>query len=845
MIRYLYFLLFNLLLFLPAKSAAENVVLRTEIKPLIKTEWGQQAPFYFQTPVIDGEHAKTGCVATAFSQVLYYYAYPTQGKPGVYTNTGTTGDFSFDFANNTFDFSLMKEKYDLDTPETDQSALEVSKLMLACGVTVNMNYGVTSSSGMFAMIPKALNEWFLYPSDGLGQVSKECFTNDEWAEIIYDELKEGRPVVYLGGNGTSSHVFVCDGYKDGLFHMNWGWYGERNGYFNLSNLQVERVGDNSLLSLNSSQRIVRGIRLESQATPVPLATASSFGFDENSNKFTFKNISCFSDNTVIVPGVRILNSDGEIVTERWTLEPVTINKSNSNIEFSLSLNNLNDGDYVLRPVFKCLGDDSTIYKVFCNIQNDRFINVRIKDNALISYSGGTDIEVNVAISEYFQNSSFIKGEIYNAGFSVFAENVGNFNITRIGVKLCMPGETEAVNSIGYPESLAPGESRTINLGIPTVNPGEYDMILYDNNTKTQFGEPIRIIIHDGKKIVSVENSPYRYMPLSEDKKEAIILLPASTTASENNLVKMSIDPTVIIKGEEYKITEIGPRLLYNRNDISEIVIPEYVTKIDPSSFASCTNLSIITVKAQEPPVLHPKAFDANTFATATLKVPSESILLYKTAPLWSEFTIAEDNEEGSVVHLSMQSFKIAPGKTAQTTLRFESDKDFYGCQLSMTLPEGLILTDDGISVPAPLQRLDFSAYVSDLRDNKYTLLTYSSSGYPFPAEDTTILEFTFKAESNFKEGAITLTDILLSVPDEENENIDKDFKLNDIVCEVSADFETSVNASENVYNDTLSIYTVSGILLHENVRINEIIHTLQKGLYIVRDGKTSQKLLIR
>jgi surface protein len=52
------------------------------------------------------------------------------------------------------------------------------------------------------------------------------FDSDEWEQLIYDELNEGRPVQYnathLSGSG---HAFVLDGYENGYFHANWGWGG--------------------------------------------------------------------------------------------------------------------------------------------------------------------------------------------------------------------------------------------------------------------------------------------------------------------------------------------------------------------------------------------------------------------------------------------------------------------------------------------------------------------------------------------------------------------------------------------------------------------------------------------
>ena len=68
-------------------------------------------------------------------------------------------------------------------------------------------------------------------------VNRTCFDVEEWDNIIYNELYHGRPVIYSASNTKSGHAFVCDGYDGkGLFHINWGWDGLRNGYYRLQAL---------------------------------------------------------------------------------------------------------------------------------------------------------------------------------------------------------------------------------------------------------------------------------------------------------------------------------------------------------------------------------------------------------------------------------------------------------------------------------------------------------------------------------------------------------------------------------------------------------------------------------
>lgn len=834
--RYICILPLALAIF-PAKLSAQGDAQRPEISPLLKTAWGQQAPFYYRTPEINGEHAKTGCVATAMSQLIYFHQYPVQGKQGVFN----FDNFSFDFANTNFNYSAMKEKYDKNDSPSDLSVTEVANLMYACGVTVNMDYGVESSSGNFSLIPGALNEWFLYPKEGMGMLVKDYFTTSEWEDVIYEELAAGRPVLYMGGNGASSHVFVCDGYRDGKYHMNLGWYGEKNDYLPLSNLQTERVGKDGLWSMNASQKIIRGIHLEKDEAPGPLATATSFTYDTSTGLFTLTGISCFVDNTPVVPGIRLVNTANSNETVLWADKEAVINRSSSTFSYSVTLSGLEDGEYTIRPAYK-LASQNEAHPVYCNILNTRYYTADISSNSINNPKAGSDIEVNVSISEYTPASTFIKGENYGYGFTVMAENTGNTTITKFGIRFCKPGTDEEVISSSYYDTLAPGDSRTVSLGIPyTAAPGEYDMVVYDAGSMTVLSEPIRVIYHDSREITTIEGSPYRYMPLSADSDEAMILL--SKTSAANIMYsegEVEIESTAVINGKEYRIAEIGPRLLYGRDDITSLTIPSTVRKIDAGAFANCSNIAKITVEAPTPPSLHSSAFSAQVVSSAKLSVPAESVSLYREAPVWENFTYDDASEVPT--SMTLDSFTMASGSTASSSLVLKTTQEFTGCQFKMTMPAGLELTSDGIFVNEILKGRNFTVSCSDLNDdNSYTVLMYSSDNTPYPAGENPILDFSFISDPDFKGGLITLSDIVLS---KEDGDVYNDVGIDSSTCLVSTDISTSAAGIKDLSKEFVDIYSVSGIVIAGNVLFNEIKASLAPGLYILRSGTHSQKVMI-
>ena len=63
--------------------------------------------------------------------------------------------------------------------------------------------------------------------------------------MIYGMLSSGNPILYsakdinIAEGIIAGHNFIIDGYdENGLVHVNWGWYGVENGYFDIALLNV-------------------------------------------------------------------------------------------------------------------------------------------------------------------------------------------------------------------------------------------------------------------------------------------------------------------------------------------------------------------------------------------------------------------------------------------------------------------------------------------------------------------------------------------------------------------------------------------------------------------------------
>lgn len=241
-----------------------NEIERPSVEPLLKTAWGQQEPYNSMCPVVNGERAVTGCLPTAMAQVMAYHGWPERGEGKADYTLFNGQRLTMDFGDIKFDWDKMKHHYEYDTPVDEAEA--AATLMAACGYSVTAEYGALTSAYTPDAV-RALIENFRYDK-GCNIVSQSEVENIEaWNSLIYENLSNGMPVIYRGSDDGMGHAFVCDGYKDGLFHFDWGWNGECNGYFRTTALIPYRnnetdeypYGNDLYYKFYKNNRIVSGI----------------------------------------------------------------------------------------------------------------------------------------------------------------------------------------------------------------------------------------------------------------------------------------------------------------------------------------------------------------------------------------------------------------------------------------------------------------------------------------------------------------------------------------------------------------------------------------------------------
>ena len=337
----------------PAKAPTKNAV-----SPMLQTQWNQSDPYYLLCPTYTYSsgtivHCVTGCVATAMAQVMAYYQWPKAIKTDIESYTNSVGGQALTAngyaAGTTIDWDNMLNVY--GSGATDEQKTAVAQLMSMCGSAVKMNYG-PNESGSNVKADHMIT-YFDYSSSAK-DVTRSSYSLQDWNNLIYAEMAEGRPVLYSGSKATGGHEFVIDGYDgDELFHVNWGWGGYCDGYFLLSVLDPGSSDGIGAAAgpggYSAKQSAIIGLKPQdgAQSEEGIKMTSTIRSVDGNIIYSHYENRT--SANHTFNFGIGIVNDDGSItsVGSTWTgsLDPNTYFP-----DCGFSVGSLSEGTYKIVPI---------------------------------------------------------------------------------------------------------------------------------------------------------------------------------------------------------------------------------------------------------------------------------------------------------------------------------------------------------------------------------------------------------------------------------------------------------------------------------------------------------------
>jgi hypothetical protein len=388
---------------------------RHAVAPLLSTLWNQGSPYNNLCPIYNnsdgtssGKRSSTGCVATALAQVIGYYKYPNQTVLEIPSYAFTSGGKSITMsaipAGTAIDWANMSDTYSSSNTSAQNSA--VANLMLLVGTGCKMAYGSASGSWIEKYGPKLLRDYLGY-DDAVQAVSRDKYTLDDWIDLIYNEVSNGRPVAYEGYSSAGGHAFVLDGYdSDELFHVNWGWGGMDNGYFRISVLHPSSntgIGaSNSSDGYSMGQEAVIGVKLPDNVDD---------GVDE-SLQLSHRNISISGTsittdytnwsggNGSFYMGIGVVGTDGKITMLKSSSYAMSLS---NNYSFSLtySVSGLSNGTYKIVPISR--QSTSTIWHTSLNPDIEYIKAVVNNGSVTLTYCYNADSNLKISNWNFLGN----------------------------------------------------------------------------------------------------------------------------------------------------------------------------------------------------------------------------------------------------------------------------------------------------------------------------------------------------------------------------------------------------------------------------------------------------------
>ena len=211
---------------------------KTDVAPMMSFSWYQTYPYNYYCP----QGCLAGCGPLAMAQLMAFHKYPNN-LPALEAYTDKNG--------NQLD-ALQANYIDYDNMSSTDAAI----LVRYCGQGIQASYSPQYTSSDATTIPNALVRKFGF-DEGACNVYRAAYNSQEWDDLLYKELSEGRPFILAGQVGDdqhNGHIFICHGYSQGYYAVNWGWGGELNGWYAMDAMATAN-GD-----FSSDQMAVIGIR---------------------------------------------------------------------------------------------------------------------------------------------------------------------------------------------------------------------------------------------------------------------------------------------------------------------------------------------------------------------------------------------------------------------------------------------------------------------------------------------------------------------------------------------------------------------------------------------------------
>jgi hypothetical protein len=209
----------------------------------LKTNWDQSAPYNLMCPMDPVTNARSiaGCPAVAISQIINYHETingTVLGDEDDYHHNYAGRNYWIDDDYETLEFPSFEDlNLELDSLmynyryQYPPTAENIAALIFATGVAAQQVY-TSSASGTFA-VAQAYSAMERFGFDGCELITNQ---DQELLNRMAQNIMDAMPVLLavVTPAWDAGHNLVVDGYRtDGFFHLNFGWSGSYNGWYNL------------------------------------------------------------------------------------------------------------------------------------------------------------------------------------------------------------------------------------------------------------------------------------------------------------------------------------------------------------------------------------------------------------------------------------------------------------------------------------------------------------------------------------------------------------------------------------------------------------------------------------
>lgn len=209
---------------------------------LVGTRWNQDSPYNLYCPAAaggPGGRAYAGCVACAMAQILRYYELPMHVRQD-HTYTDNSG--ACRGSHSIHDVGLGNYAWNNMPAEiTAGSESAIAQLMYHCAVAVNSDFEAEETSAYPTRVPEAFRDYFYYLTTQLYERLYH-YSTSEWLQKIQTDINKNYPVFYslYPADYSSGHAMVCDGYYGNDIHLNMGWSGNSDAWYDLNSAILGR-----------------------------------------------------------------------------------------------------------------------------------------------------------------------------------------------------------------------------------------------------------------------------------------------------------------------------------------------------------------------------------------------------------------------------------------------------------------------------------------------------------------------------------------------------------------------------------------------------------------------------